>query len=395
MPFPQTEIRLSLNVPRDPSNYPNSFTIFEGEMRRRVWCCISGMECLFSLKASLPSTILTLETDTQLPGNYHHRDLYPGSKILPQSRPLSEPTPVTYLIVKYSVLLPVAEIMVFLNSLAPYYYPKVLELDATLRKAYEDLPAYWKHQPVDESTTSESLFGQRLQIEFLYHQSMCLLHRKFLLVTITSKDTSPEHTKSSRESCLESALSLLKLQELLFSRELKKKVASAKLEGNIPWHRVTFAGEEFIFAAIVVCIEVRAYLQSSNEGNPVNTLNTTPDQDTNEGRRPRSAEELIQTLNRARYIWSVYAEYDPGALRIATFLSSVIAVNIVGQLDELSLRLESEERMSTSPSYAIRKQDQGVENRSFMGYGQEIVDFEMDLDWVSCWMFLDSNVYAS
>src|SRR5450432_4114548 len=53
---------------RDPSLHPN-ISVFQGEMRRRMWSAVSQHELVFSVQIGLPKAIRYAECDTQLPRN--------------------------------------------------------------------------------------------------------------------------------------------------------------------------------------------------------------------------------------------------------------------------------------------------------------------------------------
>lgn len=59
---------------RDPSNSPG-ITLFQGEMRRRVFAAICQHELLFSVQLGLPRAIRYAETDTKAITNYHDWEL--------------------------------------------------------------------------------------------------------------------------------------------------------------------------------------------------------------------------------------------------------------------------------------------------------------------------------
>jgi hypothetical protein len=80
---------------RDPSLHPN-ISVFQGEMRRRIWSGVSQHELLFSVQIGLPKSIRCAECDTELPRNVHEEELYEDMEELPPSRPLTEETEVSY-----------------------------------------------------------------------------------------------------------------------------------------------------------------------------------------------------------------------------------------------------------------------------------------------------------
>ena len=79
---------------RDPKNFP-SITPFKGEIRRRLWMCLSQVDLLMSFMLGLPSMIRPSESDVDLPRYVYEEELFEEMKALPSSRSPSEPTQVT------------------------------------------------------------------------------------------------------------------------------------------------------------------------------------------------------------------------------------------------------------------------------------------------------------
>jgi hypothetical protein len=100
-----TMIRLALQqgYHRDPSQFPN-LSVFQGEMRRRIWSAVSQHDLLFSIQIGLPKCIRYAECDTQPPRNLYAEELYEDMKELPPSRPVSEDTEISYQVVKLQIM---------------------------------------------------------------------------------------------------------------------------------------------------------------------------------------------------------------------------------------------------------------------------------------------------
>jgi hypothetical protein len=100
-----TMMRLALQqgYHRDPSQFPN-LSVFQGEMRRRIWSAVSQHDLLFSIQIGLPKCIRYAECDTQPPRNLFEEELYEDMKELPPSRPVSEDTEISYQVVKLQIM---------------------------------------------------------------------------------------------------------------------------------------------------------------------------------------------------------------------------------------------------------------------------------------------------
>lgn len=199
-----TQILQCLTHHRDPSRFPE-ISLIQGELRRRVWCFVQGLDIITSYRVALPSMIRSLDSDAMGPRNLHDWELKVDMTSLPESRPFSEETPVSYMLAKNRILKVGGEVISVVASLILPPYEQVLKLDDELTVAYEGLPMYLKmvtpEKLLREHPTSAN---RRIQLEFLYHQCVCVLHRKF--VTQGRRDI---RFARSYNRCMSSALSLL------------------------------------------------------------------------------------------------------------------------------------------------------------------------------------------
>jgi hypothetical protein len=115
-----TVVRLALQqgFHRDPSQHPN-LTVFQAEMRRRLWIAVCAHEGMFAVKVGLPKSIRFSECDTGPPGNYYEEELYEDMEVLPPSRPMTESTPVSFFIAGWPIIHAFGCIIEFLHLLTP------------------------------------------------------------------------------------------------------------------------------------------------------------------------------------------------------------------------------------------------------------------------------------
>jgi hypothetical protein len=146
-----TMLRLALQqgYHRDPSHFPN-LSVFQGEMRRRIWSAVGQHDLLFSIQIGLPKCIRYAECDTQSPRNLHEEELYEDMKQLPPSRPVSEDTEICYQVVKLKIMRAYGYVMEFLNLLEPQPYEEVLKLDLKLIEAQANIPAHLQLRTLEE-----------------------------------------------------------------------------------------------------------------------------------------------------------------------------------------------------------------------------------------------------
>lgn len=235
-----------LGYHRDPANFP-SISIFEGEMRRRVWIHIFQVETIMSFHMGLPSMIPTEYCDTENPRNLQHTDLHPEMTSLPASRPLSEYTPLRYALVKYSLINMFRKIVTHTQSLASPRYSQILGLDRELRETYEKLPIQVKRRDVNRSFMDTSdLILERCTLELLYLKGIVVLHRRYI-----QHEPHNGHFEVSRRSCLDAALEILARQA---------DIHQACLPGGRlyedRWMVSTLTTHDFLLAAMVVCLDL-------------------------------------------------------------------------------------------------------------------------------------------
>ncbi|TVY88825.1 Pyrrolocin cluster transcription factor [Lachnellula willkommii] len=289
----------------DPSQY-KEISVFQGEMRRRIWFFVIGIDALTSFQAGLPSMIGSLKYDTLEPRSLHNSELYEGMTELPLSRPKAEQTPVAYMLSKGTVVRVIGEIGDFLNSLDTYSYDTVLKLDAELLRCHSELPPFLQFGSLGNRKDNESyIFNGTVQLELLYHQGMCVLHRKFL-----AKGRFDQKYERSRLQCVKSALALLSLQNLLYR---DATLPDGRLRFTRHWYRFTYTSETFILAAMILCLDLKHRKVEASVGNIIDT-----DQ----------LETILSALRGSREIWShakgIASESAADAWKVHRVLTSML-----------------------------------------------------------------------
>ena len=204
-----TIIRLAFRMGyhRDPKNLPR-ISVFDGEMRRRVWLNIVQIEALMSYQTGFPSMIPMDFCDTDDPKNLQFADLQEDMTTEPAARPLSEDTPVTYTLIKNGVMKVFKRIVAHTQSLNIPTYADTMALDAEMRQKYSKIPELFQPRTISRSfmDTSDLIF-QRTTIEILHFKGLILLHRRY----ITHEPQSSAFALS-RGACLDAADGILARQ---------------------------------------------------------------------------------------------------------------------------------------------------------------------------------------
>jgi hypothetical protein len=241
-------IRLALRMGyhRDPDAYPR-ISVFQGEMRRRIWSLIVQLDALTSYQMGLPPMIQDLHCDAKPPRNLLDEDFGPESTLLPISRPESEFTPMLFLIDKSKLAICFREIFSRVLLGGTEDYAKIMMLHQRLHKARDSIsPRLRPGLPQDTVTVSPHLLLRRYNLELLFQKCVCILHRRHM----TKAFTDPAFAMS-RSLCVEAAMRILAIQSDLFDED-KHGYILLKSKGFISSLELS----DFILAATIICLEL-------------------------------------------------------------------------------------------------------------------------------------------
>ncbi|KAL0943790.1 C6 transcription factor [Colletotrichum truncatum] len=237
---------LKMGLHRDPSKLAN-ISAYEGEMRRRMWNMAVQLDLIVSFHMGLPSMLNGIDCDCELPGNLIDEDFGEDSVELPNPRPMTDYTEMTYPITKSRLMRVFGQIAREAHLLTPAPYSEVMRLDGLLKEAWRKLPQFLEVQPLEQCVTTPPMqIFQRFGLASLYNKSRCVLHRRFLLEPVPKK----EHDYS-RWQCIEGAVTILEYQNTM---------CHACQPGNMlsqhGWFVSSLAVHDFLMAAIIVYLAI-------------------------------------------------------------------------------------------------------------------------------------------
>lgn len=236
---------------RDPSGFTN-MSAFQSEMRRRVWIHVFQIDTLVSFYMGLPSMIPSDFCDTQIPRNLDHGDLHLDITSLPQSRPLSEYTPLRHAIAKVGLMGIFKKVITHTQSLVSPDYAKTISLDSELREKYETLPDILKRRNVSQSfMDSADLILERCTLELIYLKSIIVLHRRYI-----QKSPRHSHFEASRRFCIDAALEVLARHADLH----KASLPGGRLFED-RWMMSTLSIHDFLLAATIICLDLSVQIK--------------------------------------------------------------------------------------------------------------------------------------
>ena len=269
-------------------------------MRRRTWALIRMSDVMFSHQVSLPHMIYDHDCDTQLPTNIFDDEFYPGIKELPPPRPITEPTPIAYMIVKARLCNEAGNVLAATNRLGTHIpYDEILRFDAKLRQLKQELPPHLRLVPLESSRDPVTLMIARFNIDVLYLKILCLLHRKYI-----PRAWQNSRYAHSRRSAIEASMQALDHLAVLH----RESQPNGRLR-SLGWYIKSIATRDFGLAATLLVLELHL--------DNVAQQQDSPSSDTEAACIYTTAERnsMISKLETARDIWADLADSSMEAVK--------------------------------------------------------------------------------
>ena len=300
-------VRLAMRMGyhRDPKHFTN-ITAFQGELRRRVWTFVRQSDLLFSFQIGLPSMIRLGDCDTELPRNLYDDEFDEDSKVLPPSRPTSEPTPVSYMCAKANMAFAFGKAVEKLHSISTSSYDEIMHLDHDLREARAEFPPHLRLRSIEDSMMDPgALVMQRLYLSILYHKGQCVLHRKFL-----ARARENNRYAHSRRTCVDSSMELLSHQATLHYESRPGR----RLHGmKVFISSITAA--DFLLAAMIVALDLCYGVETESGGQSSGDLYTW-------GLERRS--DMVRALEVSNDIWKETKDQSMEAFKASEVLTVIL-----------------------------------------------------------------------
>lgn len=283
---------------RDPSQHPN-ISIFDAEMRRRIWCCVAQHELLFSVKVGLPKGIRYSECDSMPPRNLNEDELFEDMTQLPPARPNNEPTDLSYFVVKHRIMEAYGRVIEFLHIIQPQPYDEVLRIDTLVREALESVPHHLRLYSFEAmQNIPPHQIMESCMINAFSHKAVCLLHRKYW--------NDPENVQLnnySRGRCVGSSIVLLEQQAAMHHA-----CRAGGILSDLKWYHFAIINHDFLLSAVIICLDLMMISRKKDA-----QLTTDPE-----------TREKINAIMRSRSIWEEVVGNCRDAKRAVTILSNAI-----------------------------------------------------------------------
>ena len=270
---------LHMGLHRDPDEF-TSLSPFEKEMRRRLWAHIWQIDMLFSFQLGLPNAVHMFKTNVASPINVFEEELTEDMTELPPARPSKENTPIGFTITKLKLMRALGAVVEHLNMLKGFSYVELMELNQSLKEAHAAIPEHLRMQPMEKSMAApQSLRLQRLQLQLFYDKAACMLNRRFIAISTMKAP----HCMKSRGVCVESALSILDIQERFEAEQCK-------------WWLFYLTKHDFLLAATILYLVLFTKRKERDQiPNPLAQADPVA--------LDAEGERITQALERARAAW--------------------------------------------------------------------------------------------
>jgi hypothetical protein len=249
-------VALRMGLHRDSAPY-KGISVFQGEMRRRVWAAIRFLDLVGSMQMGLPPVIRPRDTNTEVPRNLYDDELFEEMDTLPPSRPETEATPALFLINRTRLMNKLGEAVELTETLTCADYDDVLKLDSQARNLRGNVSPHLKLRSMDESARdTSSLIMQRFALDLLYLKIICTLHRKFLCASRQNR-----RFFFSRQACLEACMTMLQHQATIH-RECQP---GGRLR-CVKWFISSLTTADFLLAAMIVALDLYHTARAERHG---------------------------------------------------------------------------------------------------------------------------------
>lgn len=379
-------LAIRMGYHRDPRHLAN-ISPFEGEMRRRTFSILGTFELLLSVQAGLPAIIHEEECDAEPPSNLFDTDFDEDCKVLPCSRPPTDPTPMLYYCYKSRLATIFRRVIRHALSFTALSYEDTMKLDCELHETHMDIPPTLRIRPLSSSFTDQAyMILHRLNLDLLYLKSLCILHRKYL-----THDRSNLALDYSREVCINAALEILEYQAELHT--------ACKPGGQLDkdkWMLSSLTWQDFLLAAMITCLDL---YESHNK--PATTIPTDLKAQVNKYDALRLSHDIWKSrravsrdARRASNVLAVMLSKVPRPDFPSTQgnarheMSSVWQTSTNGEDVMGTTRISPVGSLCEANGFDILRQDMSVDNGAQLDFNSAdslntIFNESKDIDWVS------------
>ena len=171
---------MSAGFHREPGLLRGKTSIFDQEMRRRLWATIVELEIQASLERGMPSALAGFSFDCAAPSNLKDEDLKEDSEIPLRSEPCENFTPSAFLHAIQRSLSLRTGLTSQINDLgAQLRFEDVLRYDESIHQEVEQIPDWQEPTNESQDTTAQSPKMARALLDITLRQYLLLIHSPF------------------------------------------------------------------------------------------------------------------------------------------------------------------------------------------------------------------------
>ena len=200
---------VSAGMHLEPSEvHKGGISIFDQEMRRRIWACIFEWDLDASTARGVPPVAASIPSDCLPPLNVNDEDFGKGSQELPTAQPLSEQTSNSFICISLQSLPLRVSLTSSLNDLnGRLSFEEVLQREAQINQALDALPDRVKQSNVRKCYGLPSVFQattlENAILDIQLRQYLIFLHNPF------TRTGSSSQRSYSRIACINAASEIL------------------------------------------------------------------------------------------------------------------------------------------------------------------------------------------
>lgn len=226
-------------------------------MRRRIWAYLRQADILISFQLGLPSMVGRYSLEVPLPRNINDDEKFDEDcTVLPPALPDSEPTQVSYLLMKTKLAFAFARALKEISCADTIRWERILEIDRELRRLYDNIPDHYKLGQLS-SRDSLVLTSARFVLASIHHKSLCVVHSRFLEIAKTDY-----RYIYSRRVCLSSAMAILRFQAI----QNQEIPIDGRLR-SLTNYQNSLAIHDYLLAATVISADLSANASTSSPTN--------------------------------------------------------------------------------------------------------------------------------
>ncbi|MCJ1473064.1 hypothetical protein MMC13_001713 [Lambiella insularis] len=320
-------VRLALRMGyhRDGS-YSNTLSLFQAEMRRRIWAILVQLDVISSSQFGLPRMIREEQCDTAEPRNLFDEDINQSMTVLPPSRLGTDLTPIQFVFEKNKIIKVYGAIVDLMTAPKAPSYAEILKLDAVLRSTYKELPPGLQMRPLAKSIMDRpDIIARRFLISMVFEKAKIILHRRYLLSA-----HSDNRYQRSRTACIDAALQISE-----YHRMINEEARPGGRFAQYAWRISSFLYEEFLLSTIILCIDLNHSIEHKFSGTDTELQ-----------------DRMVPALQKSYQIWLGLCETSKEARRASKALSIVL-----GKLQKGTRTggTQSESSIISSFDYSLRQ----------------------------------------